>query len=68
VHESTETGARREAREASASIDIEALLAVYNIPRLSQAQLIYLARLVSPEVAPVFALRSNPPGETGTYL
>jgi ADP-ribose pyrophosphatase YjhB (NUDIX family) len=36
VHESTEAGARREAwEEALASIDIEALLAVYNIPRLS---------------------------------
>jgi len=52
VHESTEAGARREAwEEARASIDIEALLAVYNIPRLSQVQLIYRARLISPAVA-----------------
>lgn len=51
--ESTEDGARREAwEEANADIAIEALLAVYNIPRISQVQLIYKARLNSPDVAP----------------
>lgn len=51
-HETTEAGARREAEEeACADIEIEALLAVYNIPRISQVQLIYKARLRNPEVA-----------------
>ena len=45
-HESTEEGARRETlEEANATIEIHALLAVYNIPRISQVQLIYRARL-----------------------
>lgn len=48
-NESTEDGARREAmEEAGATLDIEALLAVYNIPRISQVQLIYKARLATP--------------------
>jgi ADP-ribose pyrophosphatase YjhB (NUDIX family) len=41
-------GAMREAmEEACATIEIEALLAVYNIPRISQVQVIYRARLLS---------------------
>ena len=49
--ESTEAGAAREAREeALADIAIDALLAVYNIPRISQVQLIYRARLRAPDV------------------
>jgi ADP-ribose pyrophosphatase YjhB (NUDIX family) len=52
-HETTEAGAAREAEEeACADIEIEALLAVYNIPRISQVQLIYKARLRNPDVAP----------------
>ena len=52
VHETTMDGARREAQEeACAEIEIEGLLAVYNIPRISQVQVIYRARLVSPDVA-----------------
>jgi len=52
-HETTEHGARREAiEEANAVIDIEALLAVYNIPRISQVQIIYRARLARPEFSP----------------
>lgn len=52
LNESTEAGAAREAfEEATARIEIERLLAVYNIPRISQVQLIYRARLLSPEVA-----------------
>jgi ADP-ribose pyrophosphatase YjhB (NUDIX family) len=51
-HETTMAGAMREAwEEAQAKIDIEALLAIYSIPRLSQVQLIYRARLASPEIA-----------------
>lgn len=52
LNETSLDGARREAwEEARAEIAIERLLAVYNIPRLSQVQLIYLARLVRPEIA-----------------
>jgi ADP-ribose pyrophosphatase YjhB (NUDIX family) len=51
--ETTEQGAAREAREeAEADIEIEALLAVYNIPRISQVQIIYKARLRTADVAP----------------
>lgn len=54
LHESPAEGACREAwEEARARIDIEALLAVYTIPHLSQVQLIYRARLCEPDrVAP----------------
>lgn len=53
LNETTSEGALREAyEEARAKIALEGLLAVYNIPRLSQVQLIYRARLVSPEIAP----------------
>lgn len=52
-HESTEDGARREAyEEATADIRIEQLLAVYNVPRISQVQLIYKAVLDEPVFAP----------------
>ena len=48
VHETTMEGARREAQEeACADIEIQHLLAVYNIPRISQVQVIYRARLLS---------------------
>ncbi|TNE59942.1 MAG: NUDIX domain-containing protein [Alphaproteobacteria bacterium] len=52
-HETTEQGAIREAQEeACAEIEIENLLAVYNIPRISQVQLMHVARLKSPHIAP----------------
>jgi len=52
LHETSQAGAAREAwEEARAKIEIDALLAVYNIPRLSQVQLIYRARLLSPDVS-----------------
>jgi ADP-ribose pyrophosphatase YjhB (NUDIX family) len=52
LNEAAEEGARREAREeALAEIAIDGLLAVYSIPRISQIQLIYRARLVAPDVA-----------------
>jgi ADP-ribose pyrophosphatase YjhB (NUDIX family) len=45
-HETPQDGARREAREeALCDIEIDSLLAVYSIPRLSQVQLIYRAKL-----------------------
>ncbi|HVZ02891.1 MAG TPA: NUDIX hydrolase [Dongiaceae bacterium] len=51
-HETTMAGAEREAwEEARAKIEIDSLLAVYSIPRLSQVQLIYRARLAAPEIA-----------------
>jgi ADP-ribose pyrophosphatase YjhB (NUDIX family) len=53
LNEATPEGAAREAwEEARAQIAIEGLLAVYDIPRLSQVQLIYRAALVSPDIAP----------------
>ena len=49
--ETTEAGAVREAwEEARAQIEIDTLLAVYNIPRISQVQLIYRAILRSPDI------------------
>lgn len=48
--ETSEAGAMREAKEeACADIRIDALLAVYNIPRISQVQLIYRATLAKPD-------------------
>lgn len=52
LRESTSEAAKREAmEEARAHIEIEALLAVYNIPRISQVQLIYRARLADPNIS-----------------
>ena len=52
LNESTSAGAEREAwEEAQARIRIEGLLAIYDIPRISQVQLIYRARLVDENVA-----------------
>ncbi len=49
-HETPEDGARREAQEeALAEIVLDALLAVYSVPRISQVQLMYRARLAKPE-------------------
>jgi ADP-ribose pyrophosphatase YjhB (NUDIX family) len=53
LNESTVDGALREAmEEANARLAPEGLLAVYNIPRISQVQIIYRARLLSPDVSP----------------
>lgn len=52
LHESAEAGAMREAwEEARAQIAIDQLLAAYTIPRLSQVQLIYRARLTDPAIS-----------------
>jgi ADP-ribose pyrophosphatase YjhB (NUDIX family) len=52
LHETPEEGARREAwEEARARIAIDALLAVYSVPRISQVQLIYRATLAEPGFA-----------------
>src|SRR5438128_7281599 len=51
LNESTRAGAEREAwEEARAKIAIEGLLAIYDIPRISQVQLIYRARLLDEAV------------------
>ncbi len=53
VNESTMAGAAREAfEEARARISIDGLLAVYDIPRISQVQVIYRARLAEPGFEP----------------
>ncbi|MGB8275942.1 MAG: NUDIX hydrolase [Alphaproteobacteria bacterium] len=53
LRETVTEGAKREAfEEARAEIDIEALLAVYSIPRVGHVQLIFRARLMSPNVTP----------------
>ncbi|RIY01011.1 NUDIX domain-containing protein [Aureimonas flava] len=53
LNETPEGGAMREAREeAGAAIAIERLLAVYSVPRISQVQLIFRARLAAQDVAP----------------
>jgi ADP-ribose pyrophosphatase YjhB (NUDIX family) len=52
LHESTSAGAIREAwEEAQATIAIDGLLAIYDIPRISQVQIMYRARLVTPAFA-----------------
>ncbi|MCP3056631.1 NUDIX hydrolase [Aurantimonas marianensis] len=52
LNETPEDGARREAREeAEAALVIERLLAVYAVPRISQVQLIYRARLAEATIA-----------------
>jgi ADP-ribose pyrophosphatase YjhB (NUDIX family) len=53
LNESTPAGAEREAwEEARARIEIEGLLAIYDIPRISQVQLIYRARLLDDAIEP----------------
>ncbi len=52
LEETPVEGALREAREeAEADLEIDQLLAIYHVRRLSQIQLIYRARLLSAEVA-----------------
>ena len=53
LNESSNAGAEREAwEEARARIEIEGLLAIFDIPRISQVQLIYRARLLDERIAP----------------
>ncbi len=52
LNETTAEGAAREAREeACAEIETLALLAIYQLPRISQVQFMYAARLTVPEIA-----------------
>ncbi len=51
LNETTAEGAIREAwEEARASLEIDALLAVYDIPRINQVQMFFRARLTSPDI------------------
>ncbi|RFC65101.1 NUDIX domain-containing protein [Fulvimarina endophytica] len=51
--ETPEDGARREAaEEANVRLHMDRLLAVYSVPRISQVQLIYRARLADPSFSP----------------
>ena len=64
LNETAAEGALREAwEEARARLELDQLLAVYSIPRISQIQLIYRARLVSAEVSP-----GPETQETGLFL
>lgn len=48
--ESVEASARREAREeALADLELDRILAVYSVPRISQVQIMFRARLLNPE-------------------
>ena len=50
--ETTEEGARREVwEEACAKVEIDALLAIYSIPEISQVHMIYRARMLSDDFA-----------------
>lgn len=50
--ETVEAGAAREARkEARTRLEIDRVLAVYSVPRVSQVQIMFRARLTSPEIA-----------------
>ncbi|MEQ8354967.1 MAG: NUDIX hydrolase [Kiloniellaceae bacterium] len=52
LNEAAADGAKREAwEEARARLEIDQLMAVYSIPRISQIQLIYRAQLTTPEIA-----------------
>ena len=52
LEETTEDGAIRETwEEARAKVSIDRLMAIYNISRLSQVQLIYQATLLSPNIS-----------------
>lgn len=52
LNESAEEAAIREAwEEACARLEIDRLLAVYSVPRISQVQLMFRARLITPDIA-----------------
>lgn len=52
LNETAEEAALREAREeACARLEIDRLLAVYSVPRISQVQLMFRARLAAPDIA-----------------
>lgn len=53
LSESTDQGAAREVwEEARAKVEVGALLAIYNLPVISQVHMIFRARMLSPDCAP----------------
>lgn len=53
LHETAQAGALREVwEEAQARVELDGLIAVYNIPRLSLVQLMFRARLLDGKFAP----------------
>jgi len=53
LSETTEQGAMREVwEEARAKVEIDSLLAIYNLPVISQVHMIFRARMLSPDFAP----------------
>ncbi len=51
--ETTAEGAKREAwEEARADIEIDGLIGIYEIPRISQVYVVHKARMTSPDCAP----------------
>lgn len=53
LHETTQQGAVREVwEEARAKVEVDGLLAIYDIPRISQVHMIYRARMLSPDCEP----------------
>ena len=49
-NETAEASAKREAwEEAYAELELDQVLAIYSVPRISQVQIMYRARLVNPE-------------------
>lgn len=52
LNETVETGARREAwEEARARLELGPILAVYSVSHINQVQILFRARLLSPDVA-----------------
>jgi ADP-ribose pyrophosphatase YjhB (NUDIX family) len=52
IGETAEEGALREAQEeARAKLQIDRVLAIYSVPRIAQVQIMFRARLLSPDVA-----------------
>jgi len=50
LNETTEASAKREAwEEAYAELELDQVLAIYSVPRISQVQIMYRARLLNPE-------------------
>ena len=53
LHESVAEGAAREVvEESGAHVEIEGLLGVFEIPRISQVYMVYRARMLSPDLDP----------------
>jgi ADP-ribose pyrophosphatase YjhB (NUDIX family) len=63
LNETAQAGALREAlEEAEARIELDGLIAVYNIPRLSQVQLIFRAQLLDGQIG------SGPESEEAAFF